>query len=324
MSIDGKKIASEIISGLKKEPRLNKFLAAILVGENPASASFLKIKEKTAKELNISFRLYAFKENIKQDELRKEVLKIAKHKTCGGVIIQLPLPEHIDKHRILNVISPEKDIDVLSERSLGAFYAGRNIIPPPVIGAIIKIFSFINRSSLSQRKMSRNASGQVSSTQLSVECWTSERESQEASETLASETSVFREINLNGKKIAIIGRGFLIGKPIALWLMNQVAELTIFTSKTENLKSKLKNFDIIISGVGKPNLFSAEDLKENTLIIDFGYSKDEKGNLVGDFNSLIQNSKFKIQNFHYTPTPGGTGPILVAQIFENFYKLNST
>src|SRR3989344_2411365 len=227
MIIDGKKIASDMISELKKQPYPKKFLGAVLVGENSASASFLKIKEKTAKELNISFRLCEFSENIKQDELRNEVLKIAKHKTCGGVIVQLPLPEHIDKHRILNAIPPEKDVDVLSERSLGAFYTGRNFVLPPAVGVLQKILLTTHYSLLTS-------------------------------------------------KVAVIGRGFLIGKPIALWLQDKVAELAIFTSKTENLKSKIKN------------------------------------------------GKLKIENLErvYTPVPGGTGPILVAKLFENFYQLN--
>src|SRR3989344_8619412 len=277
MIIDGKKIASDMISELKKQPYPKKFLGAVLVGENSASASFLKIKEKTAKELNISFRLCEFSENIKQDELRNEVLKIAKHKTCGGVIVQLPLPEHIDKHRILNAIPPEKDVDVLSERSLGAFYTGRNFVLPPAVGVLQKILLTTHYSLLTS-------------------------------------------------KVAIIGRGFLIGKPIVLWLQDKVAELAIFASKTENLKSKLKNFDIIISGVGKSNLFGVEDIKENALVIDFGYSKNETGKLVGDFgNSKIENWKLKIENLElvYTPVPGGTGPILVAQLFEHFYQLNT-
>src|SRR5437867_4183610 len=104
MIIDGKKIAEGILSELKKQPKPTKYLAAFLVGENPASVSFLKQKEKVAKELGVDFRLYKLPETISQDDLRKEVLKMANHKTCGGIIVQMPLPEHINKHYVCNVI----------------------------------------------------------------------------------------------------------------------------------------------------------------------------------------------------------------------------
>ena len=97
MIIDGKKIASEVLENLKKQSAPKAFLAAFLVGNDPGSESFLKQKEKTAKELGMDFRLYKFPESITQDELRKEVLKVAEHKTCGGAIVQLPLPSHLDQ-----------------------------------------------------------------------------------------------------------------------------------------------------------------------------------------------------------------------------------
>src|SRR3990172_9065948 len=96
--IDGKQIAQEIIKKLKNQKKPDKILAAILVGNNPQSESFLKQKEKIAKELGIDFRIYKFPQEIKNDDLRKEVLKIALLKRVGGVIVQLPLPEHLNRH----------------------------------------------------------------------------------------------------------------------------------------------------------------------------------------------------------------------------------
>ena len=234
---------------------------------------------KTAKEVCIDFRLYKYPASIKNDELRKEILKIANHKTCGGVIIQLPLPKHINKHVCLNVIPREKDIDVLGERALGAFYTNRNPVLPPAVGVVERI---IQNSLAGQAKFPGRA-GEI------------------------------RDL-----KVIVIGRGLLVGKPISVWLINKVAELTVFSSSTKNLRRKLKSADIIISGVGKANLFNSEDLKEDALIIDFGYSTDEAGKLHGDF-SLADQQTSKLVN--YTPTPGGTGPILVTQLLENFYTL---
>lgn len=278
--IDGKKIAEKIITDLKKEPNVKKYFAAVLVGNNDASISFLKKKEEIAKVLGINFRLYQFPENATQDFLRKEVGKIAAHKTCGGIIVQLPLPPHVNRHYVLNAIPREKDPDVMSERSLGAFYADRSTILPPVVGTTIEIL--------------KNA--------------LAENEEKKILEKLKQLT------------VAIVGRGFLIGQPIAIYLMNKVKNLIVL-GRAGDL-SLLKQADLVILGAGKANLITPDMLKQNATIIDFGYDKLE-GKLTGDLNtSTIHNLKFEIHNLlRYTPTPGGTGPVLVAQLFKNFHVL---
>ncbi len=121
--INGKQIAQAIIEKLKLQPKPKKFFAAILVGDNQSSLSFLKQKEKTAKELGIDFRIYKFKDSsakgLKNDELRSEINKIINQKPVGGAIIQLPLPENLNRNYILNVIPREKESDVLLEREKG-------------------------------------------------------------------------------------------------------------------------------------------------------------------------------------------------------------
>ena len=272
--IDGKKIAGEILERLKLLPKPNKFLAGVLVGTNPTSESFLKRKEKTAKELGINFRLYPFPADITNDALREEVGKIAAHKTCGGVIVQLPLPEQINRHYILNAIPREKDVDVLGERALGALYAGRNPVLPPAAGTVDEIV---------------RATG----------------------------------ILLRNARVAIVGRGLLVGRPIALWLMGQVRELIVLGRNAD--LSILKEADLVISGVGKAGIIKPDMLKQEAGVIDFGISKEQVANgremLRGDFDSG-QLSDVGGRLSFYTPTPGGTGPILVAKLMENFYKLN--
>ena len=295
-----KEIAQKIIDGLKLKPAPKKILAAVLVGENSASVSFLRQKEKAAKELGIDFRVYEFPENILQDELIQKTEALAEQESVGGLIVQLPLNERIDNREILNAIPPKKDVDVLGERALGAFYAGRSKVLPPAVGVVEEI--------ITNYKPARPAGGP------------------------ARPAGGLQIANL---RIVVIGSGSLIGKPISIWLERKTAELIILNSKTKNIKEKLKDADVIISGAGKPNLFSAEDVKENAIIIDFGYSFID-GKISGDFNaSSIENCKparpaggparsaggLKIENLRYTPTPGGTGPILVAKIMENFYKL---
>ncbi|OGM89932.1 hypothetical protein A3J77_00400 [Candidatus Wolfebacteria bacterium RBG_13_41_7] len=274
-----KEIAQKIINDLRSKPAPKKVLAAVLVGENSASISFLRQKEKAAKELDVDFRIYEFPENILQDELDRKIEELAEQESIGGLIIQLPLPGHIDNQEVLNIIPLEKDIDVLSERAFENFRAGKNKVLPPAVGVVEEIFNYLYEN-----------------------------------------TKIYE--STKNLKFVIVGSGSLIGKPISMWLERKIAELIILNSKTENIKEKLKDADVIISGAGKPNLFSAEDVKENAVIIDFGYSFIN-GKISGDFNTK-QLSNYATTQLKYTPTPSGTGPILVVKIMENFYKLNKS
>jgi len=270
MVIEGKKIAEEILARLKVLSKPKKFLAAFLVGNNPSSISFLKQKEKIAKELGIDFRLYTFSESLKNDELRDEVGKVVNGKTCGGALIQLPLPEHINQHYILNVVPREKDVDVLGERALGAFYADRNPVLPTAVCVVEELL---------------------------------------------------KSYELKTTRIAIVGRGLLVGKPIASWLMGKTRELIVLGRNAD--LSILKEADVVISGVGKAGIIKPDMLKPEAGVIDFGYDFVD-GKIFGDFDSSsLKPNTYNLKPSFYTPTPGGTGPILVAKLFENFYKLNT-
>ena len=190
MIIDGRKTAQEIVEKLKTLPTPPKILAAVLVGSNPASISFLNQKEKLAKELGVDFRIYQFKDELKNDDLRQEVGRLAKQNPIGGIIVQLPLPEHINRHYVLNAIPREKDIDVLGERALGAFYVGRNPVLPPAVGVVEEILKYLYENT----------------------------KKYESAKNLKS---------------AVIGYGFLIGKPVVFWLADKVSELAIFNDNTE-------------------------------------------------------------------------------------------
>lgn len=286
MIIDGKKIAEDILARLK-EKKTKKFFAAFLVGENPASISFLKQKEKIAKDLKIDFRVYTFGNEITQDLLRKKILKIVEHKTCGGAIVQIPLPHHINPQYVMNVIPREKDVDVLGERALGAFYAGRNLVLPPAVGVVDEIIQKFPPKADQPRA---------------------------------------EKFEIKNSRVAIVGLGNLVGKPIATWLKGKVSDLCLLDKGSDY--SLIKSADIVILGSGQPHLISKEMLKEEALVIDFGYGRKQIANgewqLVGDFDaSQPTTDNQQPTTILYTPTPGGTGPILVAKLFENFFVLNS-
>lgn len=275
MTIDGKQVAAKLVASLKpniialKEPR---FFGAALVGDNAASRNFLKQKEKVAQELRIDFRLYELSADTTTDKLRDEVGRLAAPKNCGGFIVQLPLPENLqNKHYILNAIPKEKDVDLLSETALGAFYTGRHIISPPSVATVDQIFHEAHL------------------------------------------------VNLRDLTVAVIGAGVLIGRPVGFWLQNRVGELMVFDSSVKNLQEKLKDADVVISGAGAAGLFSAKHLKDGAVVIDFGFNRSAEGKTIGDFDPAGADER----NITYTPTPGGTGPILVAKLYENFWKLNA-
>lgn len=267
--VDGRKIKDEIFARLKIQPRPKKRLAAILFGEDKISENFLKQKEAAAKELGVDFKIYKLSMDLTSDEARKEVSIIALQKPVGGVIIQLPLPEQMNRQYVLNVIPREKDVDVLGERALGAFYTGRNPVLPPAVGVVEEILAIC-------------------------------------------------KLQIVTLKVAVVGLGFLIGKPISVWLAGKAKEIYLLRSGSDF--SILKQADLVILGAGKAGLIKPDMLKDGAGIIDFGYEySDNKP--AGDFDVSAAAGVNKLS--FYTPTPGGAGPIVVARIFENFSKLNS-
>jgi len=273
MVIDGKQIADAIVGRLRAMRKPDKFFGAALVGDDPASLNFLKQKEKVARALGIEFRLYQLPRGMTTDALRAEVGRLAQPKTCGGFIVQLPLPEAVNRYYVLNAIPKIKDVDCLSELALGAFYTERGKIAPPSVAAVEEILKCERR-----------------------------------------DLSLLREM-----KAVVIGAGFLIGKPVGFWLQSRVAELVVLDASVKNIHDKLGDADIVIAGAGHAGLFSAEHVKADAIIIDFGFNHSAEGKVVGDFDPSGADRK----NIYYTKTPGGTGPILVAKLFENFYTLNS-
>lgn len=261
MVIDGKVIAKEIIDELKKMSKPQKKLAAVFVGSSKASESFLKQKERVAKELGVEFQLYRFDEEISEDDFKNSIRDIQNDQAVGGLIIQLPLPEKFNRESVLSVLQPEKDIDALSLEA--------KVLPLPVM--VVK--------------------------------------------------DILAKINyyLDDKIVAVVGRGLLIGQPIAEWLIGKCKEVMVFHSRSD--LNELKKADLVITGVGKASLIKPEMLKLGAGVIDFGYDFVD-GKVRGDFDSsACQTSNVNCQLSFYTPTPGGTGPILVAEIFKNFYIL---
>lgn len=262
MKIDGRKIANKIIEDLKRADRPDKILAAVLVGDNAQSESFLKQKERMADLLDTPFHLYQFDQSIIEEDLIGEIKKIGSDNEVGGIIIQLPLPPHYNRDAVLAAVDPRKDIDALTPES-------REFVLPLPVEVVKDILKSVN-------------------------------------------------YELKDKIVAVVGKGFLVGKPLIEYFRDKCEELLVFDSKSD--LARLKKADLVITGVGKAGLIKPDMLKEGAGVIDFGYDITD-GKILGDFDASNANSQMPNVSW-YTPTPGGTGPVLVAEIFKNFYKLN--
>jgi len=267
--IDGKKLAQHIIDNisqdvvvLKKKGIVPK-LAVVLVGDDAPSEMYVKKKEQLAAKVGIDFCLYKFKKNITQKVLIKNLENIQSDKKLSGLIVQLPVPEHLYTSDVLNAIKPELDVDCLSDVSIGKIVMKTHHMLPPTPAAIMYVLKNLN-------------------------------------------------FKLVGKRVAIIGAGSLVGKPLSIIMMNKRATVTVCNSATKNIKEICLHSDVIISGVGKQNIVRGDMVKKGAIVIDAGICFDDK-KMCGDVDI-----KEVIKKVSYiTPTPGGIGPMTVAMLINN-------
>ncbi len=272
--LDGKKLSEKIGSNLKKEIKKSNLklrLAVIQIGQSAVSQIFIHQKEKACERAGINFKLFRFPAEIETSRLKKEIKAIVSAKIISGIIIQLPLPSKFIPEQFLNLIPEEKDIDVLSEKSLGKFYQGILSIIPPTVNGILSLLKHYR-------------------------------------------------IRVKGKNVIVIGAGRLVGFPLAVQLLKERATLSVLNEFTRDAPSFIKKADILISGVGKPNLIKGKMVKKGVIIIDAGTSM-KKGKITGlvgdvDFESVSKKASY------ITPVPGGVGPLTVACLLENLVRLN--
>lgn len=287
MIIDGRKIADEILADIKKEitgKNLKLRLAAILVGNDPEFEKFVELKGRAAKKIGVEFAIYQFSEEIETEKLAKRMREVST--VSDGILVELPLPKHIDQQKILNEIPIEKDVDVLSYKAQARFYSNLEAkLPSLHIEVEHRYIGYILPPPVEAVKM------------------------------------VFEKYNIEpkGKKVALFGYGFLVGKPVAYWLNKQEAEVSVIRSTTKNPGELSRQADIVITGVGKPGLVTGDMVKNGVVVIDFGYGKNSEGKMAGDvnFNSVSREVSL------ITPVPGGMGPILIAAVLKNLILLNS-
>jgi methylenetetrahydrofolate dehydrogenase (NADP+)/methenyltetrahydrofolate cyclohydrolase len=269
--LDGKKLNAEINLQLKSEVdsfsefKTNKpKLVIFQVGDIQASNIYISRKIKFAEEIGVECEVIKFTDDISETEILDVVNSKNRDKSVTGMILQLPIPEHLNSRKIINSFDSNKDVDGLGDTNIS-------------------------------KLVNNDKTGIVPATARGIEILLNKN-----------------NIEIEGKKICIIGRSVLVGKSTALNLINHNATVTICHSKTKSLKDELLNADIIISAAGQPNLIREEHVNPNQIIVDVSINiVDNK--MIGDVDKNISHENVA----GISLVPGGVGPMTVASLFLN-------
>jgi methylenetetrahydrofolate dehydrogenase (NADP+) / methenyltetrahydrofolate cyclohydrolase len=260
-------------------------LNIVQIGDITSSTKYVNTKKKIGEEIGVEVQHHHFDESISESELQKLLDKAKNNKE--GFIFQLPLP---DKFNYLVPKTPlESDVDLLSEN---ATLLWDNDFLPPTIGAIDLIL---------KEMIMRKEAG--------------ETEKDDFFEKVDLDNFFDSKLNLRGKTVASIGQGILVGNPLLRYLRERAATIISTNSSTPNVANLLQNAQIVLSGVGKPNITDVSWLNPDAIVIDAA-TAGVNGALVGDVDKERINSKT-----YLCPSPGGVGPITVLYIFWNLYRM---
>ena len=267
--IDGKAISEQLRDKLREEVAslsergAKPCLAVIIVGEDPASKVYVRNKERACKQLGMDSILLRLPESTTQEELLGEVRRLNADRAVNGVLVQLPLPAHLDEQAVLREISPEKDVD--------GFHA-------------------VNAGRLMQGE------------RCTVAC------------TPAGCLDLIRStgVKIEGAEAVVVGRSNIVGKPMAMLLLQNNATVTICHSRTRNLAEVTRRADILVAAVGRPRMITGDMIKPGAVVIDVGINRVD-GKLVGDvdFESAQEVAGW------ITPVPDGVGPMTITGLMRN-------
>jgi methylenetetrahydrofolate dehydrogenase (NADP+) / methenyltetrahydrofolate cyclohydrolase len=268
--IDGNALAKRIraeVSGRTEALRakgVQPSLAIILVGEDPASQVYTKHKVNDSQQTGLAATLERFPVDMNEADLLARIDALNRDPSVHGILVQLPLPKHMDSHKVIEAISPAKDVDGFHVANAGALLVGQPGFWPCTPYGCMKMLESIG-------------------------------------------------YDLRGKNAVVIGRSNIVGKPMALMLLQKNATVTVCHSATADLKSHTLRADVIVAAVGKRNMVTADMVKPGAVVIDVGMNRDDEGKLCGDadFAGVSQVAGW------ITPVPGGVGPMTRAMLLVN-------
>ncbi|HLD18606.1 MAG TPA: bifunctional methylenetetrahydrofolate dehydrogenase/methenyltetrahydrofolate cyclohydrolase FolD [Candidatus Nanoarchaeia archaeon] len=268
--MDGKKVSREIedrikskVENLKRKPGLG----VILVGENPASQIYVRNKQAACGRVGIISKRIDLPNDATQMQVIEAIESYNNDDEIDGILLQLPMPSHLNEKKIMGLISKDKEVDGFHLENLGKLLAGHKGIRPCTPKGIIRL--------LEEYK-----------------------------------------VDIQGKNAVVLGRSTIVGKPVALLLLEKNATVTICHSKTVGIKEIVKKADIIVAAIGKAKFVTEDMVKHNAVVVDVGINRVD-GKLVGD----VDFEKVSRKASYITPVPGGIGPMTIASLLENTMEL---
>jgi len=271
--MNGKTVAESIREELRGEVEklegagIRPGLAVILVGEDPASMIYVRNKGKACHAVGIYSEEHRLPGDIKETELLELIDRLNNDPHIHGILVQLPLPPHINKDLVLESISPDKDVDGFHVVNMGRLLTGEEGLAPCTPLGIVRLLEYYH-------------------------------------------------ITIEGKFAVIVGRSTIVGKPVALMLLQRNATVVICHRKTKNLTEICRMADILIAAAGRPAIITGEMIKDGAVVIDVGINRLDNGRLVGDvdFEAASKRAGW------ITPVPGGVGPMTIAMLLYNTLK----
>jgi methylenetetrahydrofolate dehydrogenase (NADP+)/methenyltetrahydrofolate cyclohydrolase len=268
--LDGKALAASVRAALKvtvgglAQRGLTPGLAAVLVGDDPASRVYVRNKMRACEETGVRSELHQFAADATEREVLDRIASLNAEPRVHGIVVQLPLPRQVGSERALAAVAPHKDVDGFGAESLGALVAGRAGFVPGTPAGVMRLLEHAG-------------------------------------------------IQLAGRHAVIVGRSTIVGKPMALLLLQKDATVTICHSKTVDLAGLTRQADVLVAAVGKARMIGAQMVKPGACVIDVGINRLADGALAGDvdFASVREVAGW------ITPVPGGVGPMTVAMLIEN-------
>lgn len=269
--IDGKLVSSstrkQIAIGV--ENFKNKYghtpgLAVILVGDDPASAVYVRNKHRGCVEVGIASFEIKMSADTPEAELLSRIDELNADPAVDGILVQLPLPRHIDEQKVIDRISPDKDVDAFHPQNVGKIMLGKYDFLPCTPAGIMRLLEFYN-------------------------------------------------IDPCGKECVVVGRSNIVGKPMALLLLEKNGTVTVCHSKTKSLADIMRRADILVVAIGRAEFLRGDMVKDGAVVIDVGINRTAEGKLVGDvcFDEVAKKASF------ITPVPGGVGPMTITMLLKN-------
>jgi len=264
--LDGKKLASEsekeILESvaLLKEKGIIPTLATILVGDDPASETYVRMKQETCKRVGMESLAINLPKETSTEELLLKIDELNNDKNIHGILLQHPVPNQINERECFERISIEKDVDGVTCLGFGRMSMGLSAYGSCTPAGIMRILEFY-------------------------------------------------DVNISGMNAVVVGRSPILGKPMAMMLLNKNATVTICHSRTKELEDHVRNADLVVGAVGVPKLIKKEWLKKGAVVIDAGYHPEKCGDIDLDGIEEIASS--------YTPVPGGVGPMTINTLILN-------